>query len=212
MKFSRQIHRFSAIVLCILVTLFQAEFARSQTSDSGNAVEPNPVPKEEPKKADLKKATPPAAQKKVEYFTLNFKDVDISEFLNMMGQMIGKNIILDDNARGKITISSAKKIPVSEAFNVMKSILEVKGLAVIETDNLLKVLPIRDAIKKNIEVIVDGKKIIKLDAQKTITYLLEISAADATQINQALMPLKSQFTDLVVYQSLNIIIMSGPSS
>jgi general secretion pathway protein D len=194
---------FSTIALCIFIIFLQTD-VRPQSSDSGENVLP--------KKEESKKITTPPAQKKVEYFTLNFKDVDISEFLNMMGQLVGKNIIIDDNVRGKITISSAKRIPVTEAFNVMKSILEVKGLAVIETENILKVLPIREAIKKNIEVIVDGKKIIKLDAQKTVTYLLEVENADATLINQALMPLKSQFTDLVVYPTLNIIIMSGPST
>jgi hypothetical protein len=37
---------------------------------------------------------------------------------------------------------------VTQAFDVMKSILEMKGLAVIETENLIKVIPMADAIKK----------------------------------------------------------------
>jgi type II secretory pathway component GspD/PulD (secretin) len=108
---------------------------------------------EEKKKDDKTKE-----QTKERNFALNFRDVEISEFLNIMSQLIGKNIILDDKIKGKISISSARKVPVSQAYNIMKSILEVKGLAVVETDNLIKVLPIQDAIKKNVEIIVDGKR------------------------------------------------------
>jgi general secretion pathway protein D len=163
------------------------------------------IKKEEPRKKNAK-------GKKPDFFTLNFKDVEISEFVNMMGQMIGKNVVLDENVRGKITINSAKKIPVSEAFNVMKSILEVKGLAVVETPNFIKILPIRDAARKNIDIIVDGTNVSDIDSTKMITYLLELQNADATQITQVLQPLKSQMTDIVVYNVLNTIIFSGPSS
>ena len=152
-------------------------------------------------------------KKKERHFALNFKDVEIAEFLNIMSQLIGKNIILDDKVKGKISISSARKVPVSQAYNIMKSILEVKGLAVVETDNLIKVLPIQEAIKKNVEIIVDGKRTeISPLKDQTVTFLLELKKADADEVSRALKPLKSKITDIVVYQPLNTIIFSGTSS
>lgn len=150
--------------------------------------------------------------KRVKKFALNFKDVEIDEFLNIMSQLIGKNIILDDKIRGKISISSARKVPVSQAYAIMKSILEVKGLAVVESGNLIKVLPIKDAIKKNVEIIVDGKKKLVPIEDKTVTFLLELKTADATEVSRALKPLKSKFTDIVTYQPLNTLIFSGNST
>ena len=96
-----------------------------------------------------------SAKKAPQTFALNFNDVEISEFINVMSRILGRNIILSDKVRGKITISSAKKVPVDDAFDLMKSILEVKGFAVVETQNLIKIVPIKEAIKKNVEVIVD---------------------------------------------------------
>jgi general secretion pathway protein D len=154
---------------------------------------------------------PKAAETK--YFTLNFKDVDITEFLNMMSQLIGKNIIIDDKVRGKITISSVKKFPVSHAYQIFMSILEVKGLAAVETPMLIKIIPVKDAIKKNAEIIIDGKKqTIKTDEEKTITYLLTVKFADANEIANALRSLKPNNVDIVVYPALNTIILSGVSS
>lgn len=142
-------------------------------------------------------------------FALNFKDVEIAEFINVMGQLIGKNIIIDDRVKGKISISSARKVPLSEAYNVMKTILEVKGLAIIETENLIKIMPIEDAIKKNAEIIVDGKPLYD---EKTVTFLLELKNADANEVANALRSLKSKTADIVIYQSLNLLIITGISS
>lgn len=141
-------------------------------------------------------------------FSLNFNDVEISEFLNVMSQLLGKNIILSDKVKGKISISSAKKVPLEEAFDLMKSILEIKGFAVIETANLIKIVPVKDAVQKNIEVIIDGDK-VRLEDENAVTYLLELNNADANDIAAVLKTLKSPEADVVVYKTLNIIIFSG---
>ena len=73
------------------------------------------------------KKTKEKAKEKENSFSLNFNDVEISEFLNVMSQVLGKNIILSDKVKGKITINSAQKVPITEAYNLMKSILEIKG-------------------------------------------------------------------------------------
>lgn len=181
-------------------------------STADKAVEPKAA---EVKPAETKKDAKKGSSKKKEApksFTLNFKEIEISEFLNFMGRIIGKNIIIDDSVHGKITIISNKEVPLTEAFEVTKAILEVKGFAIIETNNLLKVMPIRDAIKKNTEIVVDGDKKINVDTQKTMTYLLDLQNADAQGLSQVLTPLKSQFTDIVVYPALNTIIFSGSST
>jgi general secretion pathway protein D len=71
---------------------------------------------EAPSLNSVRLAAQTAPAKKERFFALNFKDVEIAEFLNVMSQLIGKNILIDDKVKGKITISSVKKIPVSEAF------------------------------------------------------------------------------------------------
>lgn len=148
---------------------------------------------------------------KPKMISLNFKDVEIQEFCNLMSKIINKNIILDDRVRGKITVSSPKKVPASKAFEIMKSILELKGLAVIESQNLIKVIPLSEAIKKNVEIIVDGDKKIDLSEDKTITFIFQVNNGDAAQIAQTLNSLKSKYTTIVIYRNLNMIIFSGNS-
>ena len=144
-------------------------------------------------------------------FSLNFNDVEISEFLNVMSQVLGKNIILSDKVRGKITINSAQKVPVSEALNVMKSILEIKGFAIIETDNLIKVVPIKEALQKNIDVIMDGD-FVNLGKDNAVTFILELTDGDAHEIANVLKTIKTVDTEIVVYKSLNTLIFNGNSA
>ena len=152
-----------------------------------------------------------AKKTKDKSFSLNFNDVEISEFLNIMSQLLKKNIILSDKVRGKISISSAKKVPIEEAFDLMKSILEIKGFAVIETPNLIKIVPVKEAVQKNVEVVIDGDK-VRLDDENAVTYLLEIKHADANNIANVIKSLKSPDANVVVYSTLNILIFSGNGS
>src|SRR4030042_4175436 len=164
------------VVAAALITAFP--FPHFTSLD--NATSPTHVAAAPQKKAKAKK--PPAERK----FALNFKDVEIAEFINMMGQLVGKNIIIDDRVKGKISISSARKVPLSEAYNVMKAILEVKGLAIIETENLIKILPIEEAVKKNADIYVDGKNIREaVSDERSITYIQELKNADANEVAAA---------------------------
>jgi hypothetical protein len=66
--------------------------------------------------------------------------------------------------------------------------------------------------RKNVEIIVDGQEKIELGNEKTITFLLDLKNAKAGEIINALNPLKSNFTTLVPYQALNMVIFSGNST
>lgn len=149
-----------------------------------------------------------SAKKAPQTFALNFNDVEISEFINVMSRILGKNIILSDKVRGKITISSAKRVPIDDAFDLMKSILEVKGFAVVETQNLIKIVPVKEAIKKNIDVIVDGAD-INFESDDTVTVLIDIENTAASEILNILRTLKSPETDIVLFAPLNTLIFSG---
>ncbi|MBN1535006.1 MAG: hypothetical protein JXA20_20225 [Spirochaetes bacterium] len=146
-------------------------------------------------------------------FSLNFKDVEIAEFVMALSELVGKNIVLDDKVRGKITVTSARDIPVTKAYEILKSILEVRGFAVIETPNIVKIVPISEAMKKNYDVIIDGKEEkISLEGEQTVTFLLTIKNSDAAEIAGSLKEVKSQNTQIVTHRSLNTLIFSGMAS
>jgi general secretion pathway protein D len=101
--------------------------------------------------AGAKKQFSPAAQ----FITLEFRDVEMREFLARMSDIIGKNIIFDDRVTGRISIYPGRRVRASEALAFMKSVLEYRGYAVVDSGEFLKVLPIEDAVHKNSTIIID---------------------------------------------------------
>ena len=76
---------------------------------------------------------------------LNFSDVDISTMVKFISDLTGKNFIMDERVKGKISVFSPSKISVDEAFSVFTSVLELKGFSVIKTGKFYKILPSSDA-------------------------------------------------------------------
>ena len=79
------------------------------------------------------------------HFFAQFRDIEIRDFLKTMAQITKRNILIDDAVKGKITIVSYKPIPVGRAMDFLKQVLEVKGYAVVEEPNLIKVIKTKQA-------------------------------------------------------------------
>ena len=73
--------------------------------------------------------------------SINFDGVDLKVVTNFVSKVTGKNFLLDDKVRGKVTIISPTKIPVDELYKVFLSILEVRGFAAIPSGNITKIIP-----------------------------------------------------------------------
>jgi general secretion pathway protein D len=76
---------------------------------------------------------------------LNFSDVDISTMVKFISDLTGKNFIMDERVKGKISVFSPTKISTDEAFSVFASVLELKGFAVVKAGKFYKILPSSDA-------------------------------------------------------------------
>ena len=62
---------------------------------------------------------------------MDFQDVDLDVLVKFISEITGKNFILDDRVKGKVTIISPGKISVDEAYAVFQSVLQVKGFTTV---------------------------------------------------------------------------------
>ncbi|MDH5656779.1 MAG: type II secretion system protein GspD [Spirochaetia bacterium] len=139
-------------------------------------------------------------------FRPEFRDIEIRDFLKTMAQLTKKNILIDDTIKGKITIISHKSIPVSNALNFMKQVLEVRGFAVIEEPHLIKIvlkntagestLPITDSELESGSGIVT--KVIRLPGN-----------ASASEMQGLIVQLIGKDTTVAVYRPSNSLILTG---
>lgn len=77
--------------------------------------------------------------------TMNFENVDIPVLAEFISRVTGKNFLLDDSVRGKITIIAPAKVTPMQAYCIFESALQMKGFATVSAGPVIKIMPSRDA-------------------------------------------------------------------
>lgn len=143
---------------------------------------------------------------------LDFKDADITVVIKAISELTGKNFVLDEKIKGKVTIISPTKIPLDEAYTVLESILEVKGYTTVPAGEVIKVVPRGEARRKSVETRI-GKEIEEISREdKFITQLVPLEYADSEQVRSFLAPFISPGGNMVAYPQTNTIIITDASS
>lgn len=122
---------------------------------------------------------------------LNFSDVDISTMVKFISDLTGRNFVMDDRVKGKISVFSPAKLSNDEAFNVFTSVLELKGFTVVQAGRVYKVVPTSVARQSGMTILSDKEKgpvneayvarVITLDnisAQEAVTFLQPMVSKD----------------------------------
>ncbi|MDH4183380.1 MAG: type II secretion system secretin GspD [Nitrospinota bacterium] len=73
--------------------------------------------------------------------SLDFNDVDIKLFIKAISESTGKNFVVDEQVKGKVTIISPKEVKPREAYRVFESTLGVYGYALVESGEVIKIVP-----------------------------------------------------------------------
>jgi len=88
-----------------------------------------------------------------EVVTLSLNNADIYDLINWASDFTGKNIIVQPNVKGKVTVVAGDPMSREEAFRVFMSVLQVNGFALIEQGDVLKVGPDALASRQAIPVL-----------------------------------------------------------
>ena len=113
-----------------------------------------------------------------QFVSIDFNDVDLSVFIKFISELTGKNFVVSEKIRGKVTIISPAKISVTEAYKVFESVLEVHGLATVQAGEIIKIVSSPEARTKNIETRL--KKEAGSPEDKIVTQLIPLKYANPT--------------------------------
>ena len=81
-----------------------------------------------------------SVQVHAEKVKVNFKDLSIGDFIEMVGKITGKNILVDGNIKGKINFVSNKDIEKSELIPLATAILETKKMTLVNKGSYYQVV------------------------------------------------------------------------
>ncbi len=147
-------------------------------------------------------------QKKV---NMDFDRVDLGVFIKFISNLTGKNFLVDDKVRGKVTIISPKPLTVDEAYKVFQSVLEVNGFTTVPSGDVVKIVRTVESRQKNVPLRTDsGAKIQGED--EIITQLIPLEHADSSKLRKILVPMVTKQGLLVAYSPTETIILIDYSS
>jgi general secretion pathway protein D len=87
---------------------------------------------------------------------VDFENVDLRVFIKFVSEVTGRLFLLDDRVRGQVSVRFANKIPIDQLYDVLESVLEVKGFATIPAGPITKIVPLSSAKQRGIEVTGSG--------------------------------------------------------
>ncbi|MGE3541439.1 MAG: type II secretion system secretin GspD [Candidatus Tectimicrobiota bacterium] len=143
---------------------------------------------------------------------LNFRNADILQIVNLMSELTGKNFLVDDKVRGKVTIIAPKPVTMEEAYQVFLSVLEIQGFTVVPQGPIIKIIPSRDVKDNPIPTATDTQRPFSPTTESFVTQLIPLHYADANDIRGLLTPLVSKESSLLAYAPTNSLIITDTVS
>jgi len=146
------------------------------------------------------------------YIILNFDNADLKDVINTVGSITKENFIISPGVDARITIHSAKKIPVSEVMNVFESVLEANGVSLVKSGEFYKVVPAATAKQKPLEIKKgnDAEDIPSID--RIVTQIVPVEYVPVTEITTILTPLLSPFGNIIPNPRNNLLIINDTQS
>jgi general secretion pathway protein D len=136
---------------------------------------------------------------------MDFQDVDIGVLVKFISELTGKNFIIDEKVRGKVTIISPSKISVDEAYLVFQSVLQVKGFTTVPAGAVIKIVPSKEAKSSTIRTVIPNGAPSPTD--EFITRLIPLKYVDAGNMVSILQQLVSPDGLLAAYAATNTLIL-----
>ncbi len=162
-----------------------------------------------PPKAGAPQGLTPSDAGGDEGFFLNAVDTDIREIIKQISKAAGKNFLIDDKVRGKVTILSERKMTLEEAYQAFLSALEVLGFTVVTgPGELVKIVPLKDALTNPIPIYKEDSPF----TDSFITRIMGLKNVSALDISSAIKPLISKEGNLFAIPSTNTLIVTDSGS
>jgi general secretion pathway protein D len=139
--------------------------------------------------------------------TMDFNEVNIQVFIKFISELTGRNFVVDEKVRGKVTVLSPTGISVQEAYAVFESVLEVNGFAAVPSGEVTKIVPSIRARQENVATLT-SPDIVPKPGDTFITQIIPLNFADADDVRKILIPMVSKEGVLVSYGPTRTLILT----
>ncbi len=134
---------------------------------------------------------------------LNIRNMGLREFVEMIGKITQKNILINGNLNGKINFISYKPIKKSSLFSLANSILASKGYALIDHGDFMEVVRSSEAAGMGLDV----DRSVNGETMKTVLFPLKYS--NAAVIRAKIKPLLTRDAKVISFKENNVLAVTA---
>ncbi len=130
---------------------------------------------------------------------VNFRNLDVKDFVEMVSKITNKNILIDSPLKGKINFVSTQPIKKASLIPLANAILSNKGFTLVDQGDFLQVVKASEAAGMGLAV--DDK--ISGETLKTVLFRLKTS--NAAVIRAKIKPLLHKNAKVVSFKNNNVL-------
>src|SRR3984885_3777993 len=152
---------------------------------------------------------PPAGSQDGATITPNYKDADLSQIIQAVSEVTGKNFIIDPRVNAKVTMLSATPMSPGAFYEAFLAVLQVYGYVAVPAGKVIKIIPNTDARQLPS---IDLPNSVSANSDEMVTQIITMKNVSAAQLVPLLRPLIPQSGHLAAYPNGNMLIISDRAS
>jgi len=141
--------------------------------------------------------------------TPNYKDADLSQIIQAVSEVTGKNFIIDPRVNAKVTMLSSTPMSPAAFYEAFLAVLQVYGYVAVPAGKVIKIIPNTDARQLPS---IDLPNNVSSTSDEIVTQIITMKNISAAQLVPLLRPLIPQQGHLAAYPNGNMLIISDRAS
>src|SRR5580704_13558434 len=141
--------------------------------------------------------------------TPNYKDADLSQIIQAVGEVTGKNFIIDPRVNAKVTMLSSTPMSPAAFYEAFLAVLQVYGYVAVPAGKVIKIVPNTDLRQLPAN---DLPNNVSSTSDEIVTQIVTLKNVSAAQLVPMLRPLIPTYGHLAAYPGGNMLIISDRAS
>jgi len=141
--------------------------------------------------------------------TPNYKDADITQIIQAVGEVTGKTFIVDPRVNAKVTMLSPTPMTPAAFYEAFLSVLQVYGFVAVPAGKVIKIVPNTDQRQFPSIELPDN---VSSSSDALVTQVIPLKNLSAAQLVPLLRPLVPPYGHLAAYNAANMLIISDRAS
>ena len=138
--------------------------------------------------------------------TMNFQDVDIPVLAKFISEITGKNFVVDESVRGKVSIISPTKVTPAQAYSIFQSVLQVKGFTTVQAGPVIKIVPSREV--RESAALTTSQEPGEARGDAYVTRMVRLKNIDAASLVNVVQPMVSHDGLVAAFPEDNTLILT----